>query len=108
MEREGKEKNPTGSGTSFYSGQRGTHQARGCRMMQFILLFSQQGKLWLQKWYLAISDKERKKIVQEFMQVVLAQKPQMCSFLEWRDLRVVYKRPPVSISAAPSKAKTMN
>ncbi|ETE55803.1 hypothetical protein L345_18488 [Ophiophagus hannah] len=26
------------------------------------------------------------------MQVVLARKPKMCSFLEWRDLKVVYKR----------------
>ncbi|EHB10995.1 AP-1 complex subunit sigma-1A [Heterocephalus glaber] len=61
-------------------------------MMQFMLLFSRQGKLRLQKWYLATSDKERKKMVQELMQVILACKPKMCSFLEWRDLKVVYKR----------------
>lgn len=63
-----------------------THQ------MRFMLLFSRQGKLRLQKWYLATSDKERKKMVRELMQVVLARKPKMCSFLEWRDLKVVYKR----------------
>ncbi|XP_060261608.1 AP-1 complex subunit sigma-1A isoform X1 [Ovis aries] len=61
-------------------------------MMRFMLLFSRQGKLRLQKWYLATSDKERKKMVRELMQVVLARKPKMCSFLEWRDLKVVYKR----------------
>nr|XP_058894695.1 AP-1 complex subunit sigma-1A isoform X2 [Kogia breviceps] len=60
--------------------------------MRFMLLFSRQGKLRLQKWYLATSDKERKKMVRELMQVVLARKPKMCSFLEWRDLKVVYKR----------------
>ncbi|XP_031821219.1 AP-1 complex subunit sigma-1A isoform X1 [Sarcophilus harrisii] len=60
--------------------------------MRFMLLFSRQGKLRLQKWYLAMSDKERKKMVRELMQVVLARKPKMCSFLEWRDLKVVYKR----------------
>uniref|UniRef100_A0A8C6GWQ1 AP complex mu/sigma subunit domain-containing protein n=1 Tax=Mus spicilegus TaxID=10103 RepID=A0A8C6GWQ1_MUSSI len=91
-EREGKEKNPTGSGAGFYGGRRGTHGAGGCRMMRFMLLFSRQGKLRLQKWYLATSDKERKKMVRELMQVVLARKPKMCSFLEWRDLKVVYKR----------------
>ncbi|KAF2982964.1 hypothetical protein EK904_013570, partial [Melospiza melodia maxima] len=31
-------------------------------------------------------------MVRELMQVVLARKPKMCSFLEWRDLKVVYKR----------------
>ncbi|XP_065397809.1 AP-1 complex subunit sigma-1A isoform X3 [Macaca fascicularis] len=62
------------------------------QLMRFMLLFSRQGKLRLQKWYLATSDKERKKMVRELMQVVLARKPKMCSFLEWRDLKVVYKR----------------
>uniref|UniRef100_A0A8C6RZK0 AP complex subunit sigma n=1 Tax=Nannospalax galili TaxID=1026970 RepID=A0A8C6RZK0_NANGA len=55
-------------------------------MMRFMLLFSRQGKLRLQKWYLATSDKEWKTMV------VLAHKPKMCSFLEWRDLKVVCKR----------------
>ncbi|TNN53564.1 AP-1 complex subunit sigma-2 [Liparis tanakae] len=60
--------------------------------MQFMLLFSRQGKLRLQKWYVPLSDKEKKKISRELVQTVLARKPKMCSFLEWRDLKVVYKR----------------
>ncbi|XP_037324720.1 AP-1 complex subunit sigma-2-like isoform X1 [Pungitius pungitius] len=60
--------------------------------MQFMLLFSRQGKLRLQKWYVPLSDKEKKKITRELVQTVLARKPKMCSFLEWRDLKVVYKR----------------
>ncbi|KAJ7993584.1 hypothetical protein DPEC_G00273920 [Dallia pectoralis] len=60
--------------------------------MQFMLLFSRQGKLRLQKWYVPQSDKEKKKITRELVQTVLARKPKMCSFLEWRDLKVVYKR----------------
>ncbi|XP_036620570.1 AP-1 complex subunit sigma-2-like [Trichosurus vulpecula] len=60
--------------------------------MQFMLLFSRQGKLRLQKWYVPLSDKEKKKITREFVQTVLAHKPKMCSFLEWRDLKIVYKR----------------
>ncbi|XP_062306840.1 AP-1 complex subunit sigma-2-like isoform X2 [Osmerus eperlanus] len=60
--------------------------------MQFMLLFSRQGKLRLQKWYVPLSDKEKKKITRELVQTVLSRKPKMCSFLEWRDLKIVYKR----------------
>ncbi|XP_022705286.1 AP-1 complex subunit sigma-2-like isoform X1 [Varroa jacobsoni] len=61
-------------------------------MMQFMLLFSRQGKLRLQKWYSAHSDKAKKKITRELVTTILTRKPKMCSFLEWRDLKVVYKR----------------
>lgn len=57
-----------------------------------MLLFSRQGKLRLQKWYVPLSDKERKKISRDLVQTILARKPKMCSFLEWRDLKIVYKR----------------
>uniref|UniRef100_A0A493SSU3 AP complex mu/sigma subunit domain-containing protein n=1 Tax=Anas platyrhynchos platyrhynchos TaxID=8840 RepID=A0A493SSU3_ANAPP len=57
-----------------------------------MLLFSRQGKLRLQKWFLATAEREKRKLVRELMQLVLARKPKMCSFLEWRDLKVVYKR----------------
>ncbi|XP_027025189.1 AP-1 complex subunit sigma-1A isoform X1 [Tachysurus fulvidraco] len=60
--------------------------------MRFMLLFSRQGKLRLQKWYTATAERDKKKMVRELMQVVLARKPKMCSFLEWRDLKIVYKR----------------
>ncbi|CAG7723896.1 unnamed protein product [Allacma fusca] len=61
-------------------------------MMQFMLLFSRQGKLRLQKWYVAQPDKARKKITRDLVTTILARKPKMCSFLEWRDLKIVYKR----------------
>lgn len=61
-------------------------------MMQFMLLFSRQGKLRLQKWYVAHQDKMKKKITRELVTLVLSRKPKMCSFLEWKDLKVVYKR----------------
>ncbi|KAI9526211.1 AP-1 complex subunit sigma-2 [Dissostichus eleginoides] len=57
--------------------------------MQFMLLFSRQGKLRLQKWYVPLCEKEKKKITRELVQTVLARKPKMCSFLEWRDLKLV-------------------
>ncbi|XP_076435714.1 AP-1 complex subunit sigma-2-like [Babylonia areolata] len=61
-------------------------------MMQFMLLFSRQGKLRLQKWFVAYTDKQKKKTIRELTSLVLARKPKMCSFLEWKDLKVVYKR----------------
>lgn len=60
--------------------------------MQFMLLFSRQGKLRLQKWYVAHPDKLKKKITRELITTILARKPKMCSFLEWKDVKVVYKR----------------
>ncbi|VDN85350.1 unnamed protein product [Brugia pahangi] len=61
-------------------------------MMQFMLLFSRQGKLRLQKWYVAYQDKVKKKITRELVTTILARKPKMCAFLEYKDLKIVYKR----------------
>uniref|UniRef100_A0A0N5AXR0 AP complex subunit sigma n=1 Tax=Syphacia muris TaxID=451379 RepID=A0A0N5AXR0_9BILA len=61
-------------------------------MMQFMLLFSRQGKLRLQKWYVAYQDKMKKKITRELVTTILARKPKMCAFLEYKDLKIVYKR----------------
>jgi len=60
--------------------------------MQFMILFSRQGKLRLQKWYVAYADKMKKKIVRELVSTVLARKPKMSSFIEWKDMKIVYKR----------------
>lgn len=60
--------------------------------MEFMLLFSRQGKLRLQKWYCAYPEKQKKKITRDIISVVLARKAKMCNFLEWRDLKIVYKR----------------
>eukprot|EP00111_Clytia_hemisphaerica_P017606 TCONS_00052101-protein len=61
-------------------------------MIQYILLFSRQGKLRLQKWYHAIPLKDKKKITRDLTTMILSRKPKMCSFLEYKDLKVVYKR----------------
>jgi AP-1 complex subunit sigma 1/2 len=60
-------------------------------MIQFILMFSRQGKLTLQKWYDAVESKE-KKIARDLTSAILLRKPKMCNFIEYKDLRVVYKR----------------
>ncbi|XP_069474254.1 AP-1 complex subunit sigma-3 isoform X1 [Ambystoma mexicanum] len=61
-------------------------------MMHFILLFSRQGKLRLQKWYITVPEKEKKKITREVIQTILVRNQKTSSFVEWRDLKLVYKR----------------
>ncbi len=48
--------------------------------MHFMLLFSRQGKLRLQKWYVAQPDKVRKKTTRELVTTILSRKPKMCKF----------------------------
>ncbi|XP_061781399.1 AP-1 complex subunit sigma-3a isoform X2 [Nerophis lumbriciformis] len=61
-------------------------------MIRFLLLFSKQGKLRLQKWFTPLTDREKKKIIRDMMAIVLARLPRSCNFLQWRDLKIVYKR----------------
>ncbi|KAM9614166.1 WD repeat and FYVE domain-containing protein 1 isoform 4-T5 [Morphnus guianensis] len=60
--------------------------------IHFILLFSRQGKLRLQKWYTTLPDKEKKKIVREIVQIILSRNQKTSSFVDWKDLKLVYKR----------------
>lgn len=57
-----------------------------------MLLFGRQGKLRLQKWFTAQPEKNKKKMSRELISSILSRKPKMSSFLEWRDLKIVYKR----------------
>lgn len=61
-------------------------------LIHFILLFSRQGKLRLQKWYTTLPDKERKKITREIIQTVLSRGHRTSSFIDWKELKLVYKR----------------
>ncbi|KAK6296549.1 hypothetical protein J4Q44_G00326910 [Coregonus suidteri] len=61
-------------------------------MMRFLLLFSRQGKLRLQKWFTPVTEREKKKVIREMTLMVLARPPRSCNFLLWRDLKIVYKR----------------
>ncbi|KAF0047006.1 hypothetical protein F2P81_000639 [Scophthalmus maximus] len=60
--------------------------------MRFLLLFSRQGKLRLQKWFTPISEREKKKIIRDMTSMVLARQPRSCNFLHWKDLKIIYKR----------------
>merc|ERR1719507_987911 len=61
-------------------------------MIQFMLLFSRQGKCRLQKWHGSRPEKFKKKITRELIANILTRKAKMSSFLEWQDLKIVYKR----------------
>ena len=61
-------------------------------MIHFILLFSRQGKLRLQKWYEARDSKDKKKIIRELTGLILQRKQKMCNFIEYKDMCIVYKR----------------
>ncbi|KAM4590249.1 AP-1 complex subunit sigma-3a [Fundulus diaphanus] len=60
--------------------------------LHFLLLFSRQGKLRLQKWFVPISDREKKKVIRDMIMLVLPRQPRTSNFLHWKDLKVVYKR----------------
>ena len=58
-----------------------------------MLLFSRQGKLRLQKWYSSqYHVKRQKKIAKELMGMILNRKAKMSAFIEWQDMKIVYKR----------------
>eukprot|EP00217_Crustomastix_stigmatica_P006601 CAMPEP_0183793816 /NCGR_PEP_ID=MMETSP0803_2-20130417/3458_1 /TAXON_ID=195967 /ORGANISM="Crustomastix stigmata, Strain CCMP3273" /LENGTH=156 /DNA_ID=CAMNT_0026038203 /DNA_START=233 /DNA_END=703 /DNA_ORIENTATION=+ len=61
-------------------------------MIHFVLLFSRQGKVRLSKYYSPYSQKERTKVHKEVTSQVLARGNKMCNFVEWRQLKLVYKR----------------
>merc|ERR1712025_873123 len=83
----GKEGKPNRGDT--YTGEKKQSKAD---MMQFMLLFSRQGKLRLQKWFDAVQDNAKKKICRELISNILSRKPKMSSFIEWKDMKIVYKR----------------
>ncbi|XP_053279015.1 AP-1 complex subunit sigma-3a [Pleuronectes platessa] len=60
--------------------------------MHFLLLFSRQGKLRLQKWFTPLSEREKKKVIRDMVALVLARPARTCNFLQWKDLKIVYKR----------------
>eukprot|EP01098_Paradermamoeba_levis_P007169 TRINITY_DN296_c0_g2_i2.p1 TRINITY_DN296_c0_g2~~TRINITY_DN296_c0_g2_i2.p1 ORF type:complete len:179 (-),score=47.67 TRINITY_DN296_c0_g2_i2:85-543(-) len=61
-------------------------------MIHFILLVSRQGKTRLNKWYSNYTPKEKSRILRELSNMVLSRPQRLCNFLEWKDIKIVYKR----------------
>lgn len=59
---------------------------------QYILLLSRQGKVRLSKWFETHSLKEKNKITREVTTLILGRRNKMSNFLEYKDLKVVYRR----------------
>merc|ERR1719263_1695829 len=61
-------------------------------MIHFVLLISRQGRVRLAKWYNPRSSKEKTKTQRELANTILSRQQKLCNFLEWRDMKVIYKR----------------
>ncbi|GAX78239.1 hypothetical protein CEUSTIGMA_g5681.t1 [Chlamydomonas eustigma] len=53
---------------------------------------SRQGKVRLAKWYNTYTQKERAKVAKEITPLILARPAKLCNFLDWKNLKLVYKR----------------
>ncbi|KAK6460038.1 putative small subunit of the clathrin-associated adaptor complex AP-1 [Scheffersomyces coipomensis] len=60
--------------------------------IQFLYLLSRQGKVRLSKWYQTNSQKEKAKITRELSTLILSRRPKMCNVIEYRDIKIIYKR----------------
>lgn len=53
---------------------------------------SRQGKVRLAKWYATMSSKEKSKVVKEVTTQLIARDPKLCNFVEWKNMKVIYRR----------------
>jgi AP-1 complex subunit sigma 1/2 len=53
---------------------------------------SRQGKVRLAKWYNTYTQKERAKVAKEITPLILARPAKLCNFIDWKNLKLVYKR----------------
>ncbi|RPB10528.1 Adaptor protein complex sigma subunit [Morchella conica CCBAS932] len=60
--------------------------------IRYLILLSRQGKVRLSKWFITVSQKEKTKVLRDVAQLVLARRTKMCNFLEYKDVKVVYRR----------------
>ncbi|KAM9933829.1 hypothetical protein OXX80_006560 [Metschnikowia pulcherrima] len=60
--------------------------------IKFTLLLSRQGKVRLSKWYHASNQKEKGKITRELTTIILSRRAKMCNILEYKDMKIVYRR----------------
>ncbi|CAL8337814.1 unnamed protein product [Boreogadus saida] len=61
-------------------------------MMHFLLLFNRQSRLRLQKWFMPVSERFKRKVIRDMTMMVVGRPARSCNFLQWRDLKIVYKR----------------
>jgi AP-1 complex subunit sigma 1/2 len=62
------------------------------QQIHFLILMSRQGKVRLAKWYTTYNQKERARVIKEITPLVLARPLKLCNFLDWKNIKLVYKR----------------
>lgn len=60
--------------------------------IHFLLLMSRQGKVRLAKWYSTYTQKERARVIKEIAPLVLSRPLKLCNFLDWKNVKLIYKR----------------
>ncbi|GMM56539.1 Aps1 protein [Maudiozyma humilis] len=60
--------------------------------LKYMLLVSRQAKVRLMQWYTPLTPKEKTKIINDLMPMILGRKSKMCNILEYGNHRVVYRR----------------
>ena len=55
-------------------------------------MISRQGKVRLTKWYSPYSAKEKARTVREVSAIVLARQAKQCNFVEYKGMKIIYKR----------------
>ncbi|KAG4088788.1 Adaptor protein complex sigma subunit [Neocallimastix lanati (nom. inval.)] len=61
--------------------------------LKYILYLKRQGKVRLTKWFNSNwTTKERSKIVKEVSSLVLSRRTKMCNVIEYKELKIVYRR----------------
>lgn len=55
-------------------------------------MFSRVGKIRLRRWYNPASLDQKVKIIADVTSTILARKPNMCNFLEYKSQKLVYRR----------------
>lgn len=53
---------------------------------------SRQGKVRLAKWYSTYTQKERQRVTKEITPLILARPLKLCNFLDWKNIKLIYKR----------------
>jgi|EP00505_MAST-04D_sp_SCG-Rhode-Island_P004395 AP-1 complex subunit sigma 1/2 len=61
-------------------------------MMRFMMLVSRQGKVRLTKWYRELQKKDQVRTVREVTSLVLARPSKQCNFIDYKGMKIVYKR----------------
>eukprot|EP00179_Madagascaria_erythrocladioides_P029391 CAMPEP_0198346032 /NCGR_PEP_ID=MMETSP1450-20131203/77356_1 /TAXON_ID=753684 ORGANISM="Madagascaria erythrocladiodes, Strain CCMP3234" /NCGR_SAMPLE_ID=MMETSP1450 /ASSEMBLY_ACC=CAM_ASM_001115 /LENGTH=152 /DNA_ID=CAMNT_0044051423 /DNA_START=63 /DNA_END=521 /DNA_ORIENTATION=- len=61
-------------------------------MIHFVMLVNRQGKVRLSKWFEAHDPADRTKVFRDVCNLVLPRSNKMSNVVEWRDMKIVYKR----------------